>query len=83
MDQKLYNTIHSKEKKLNKTINKPIRLGDLVVHSEHPIGIGLVVERHQEHKAYRVEWINQPTLNLFIAENCLVAVKHKEVHARE
>ena len=23
MDQKLYNTIHSKEKKLNKTINKP------------------------------------------------------------
>ena len=80
MDQKLYNTIHSKEKKLNKTINKPIRLGDLVVHSEHPIGIGLVVERHEQYSAFRVDWLQQPTLTLFIEASVLIPINKERTH---
>jgi hypothetical protein len=79
---KLNNTIETQEKKLNNTINitKKARLGDLVTHSEHPLGIGLVVEKHTKQKAYRVSWVEQPLLNLFIDEAYLIPINKEHAH---
>jgi hypothetical protein len=74
MGKELYNTIGLQEKKLDKTINIQPKLGDLVVHRRHEIGLGLIVERHPERKAYRVSWVSQPQLNLFIMEEYLMPV---------
>ena len=75
---KLNNTIQSEEKKLNKTID--VQLGDLVVHREHPLGIGLVVEKHPKHNAYRVQWIDHERLDLFIAESVLCPINKERTH---
>ena len=77
-ERKLNKTIQPKEKKLNKTM-KP-KLGDLVTHKIHPLGLGLVVERHESYTAYRVEWIEQPTLNLFIDEDTLIPINKEHTH---
>ena len=81
-NKKLNKTIECKEKKLNKTIEcpQPPSLGDLVTHREHPIGLGLVVEKHKMLKAFRVKWIDQPLLNLFIDEKVLIPINKEHTH---
>jgi len=80
---KLNNTIESKEKKLNNTIKsqeKKPTLGDLVTHINHPLGLGLIVEKHPKHKAYRVEWIEHNNLTLFIDQNVLCPINKEHAH---
>jgi hypothetical protein len=66
------------ERKLDKTINP--KLGDLVTHKIHPLGIGLVVERHEQYSAFRVDWLSQPTLTLFIDESVLIPINNERAH---
>jgi hypothetical protein len=77
-ERKLNKTIEPNEKKLNKTINP--KLGDLVTHKIHPLGIGLVVERHEQYSAFRVDWLSQPTLTLFIDESVLIPINKERAH---
>lgn len=77
-ETKLNKTIQPTEKKLNKTIQP--KLGDLVAHKIHPLGIGLVVERHEEHNAFRVDWLRQPKLSLFIDERYLIPIDKEHAH---
>lgn len=80
-EKKLNNTIQPREKKLNNTITLKLpQIGDLVTHSVHPLGLGLVVEKHHRHKAYRVQWVDQPKLILFIAENMLIPINKEHAH---
>ena len=77
-ERKLNKTIEPNEKKLNKTINP--KLGDLVTHKIHPLGIGLVVERHEQYSAFRVDWLQQPTLTLFIEASVLIPINKERTH---
>jgi hypothetical protein len=77
-ERKLNKTIEPNEKKLDKTINP--KLGDLVTHKIHPLGIGLVVERHEQYSAFRVDWLQQPTLTLFIDESVLIPINKERTH---
>tara|TARA_Y100000114_G_C11752438_1_gene325090 strand:+ start:1905 stop:2339 length:435 start_codon:yes stop_codon:yes gene_type:complete len=78
-DKKLNKTIQPNEKKLNKTIIIA-KLGDLVTHKVHPLGIGLVVEKHKEYSAFRVNWLDQPSLTLFIDEKVLIPINKERTH---
>lgn len=68
--------------KLNDAIRLPM-LGDLVTHSEHPLGIGLVVERHPVQRAFRVQWLDNPNLNLFIDERVLLPIDKEHAHEND
>tara|TARA_R100001440_G_C2460791_1_gene109863 strand:- start:164 stop:496 length:333 start_codon:yes stop_codon:yes gene_type:complete len=76
VDEELNKTIELQEKKLNKTMRSP-NVGDIVVHSIHNLGIGLVIEKHKTSSAYKVNWVNQPKLDLFIIESYLIPVEYK------
>ena len=81
MKLKLNSSIEGVEKmklKLNSSIQP--KLGDLVTHSEHPLGLGLVVEKHPEYKAFKVNWIDQPSLTLFIDEKVLIPINKEHAH---
>ena len=82
MDEELNRTIQTQQKKLNKTMRSP-KVGDIVVHSVHNLGIGLVIEKHKVSAAYKVSWVEQPGLDLFIVESYLIPVEYKEEHMRE
>ena len=73
---------HPDYKKMKLKLNSSIqpRLGDLVTHSEHPLGLGLVVEKHPQHKAFKVNWIEQPSLTLFIDERVLIPINKERTH---
>ena len=79
---KLNSSIEPTEKmklKLNSSIDKP-QLGDLVEHAVHPLGIGLVVEKHPKHKAYRVDWVEHSNLTLFIDQSFLSPINKEHAH---
>lgn len=83
MDRKLNKTIDCETKKLNKTIDlakKTPTLGDLVTHKEHPLGIGLVVEKHPELNAFRINWVEHSNLTLFIASSSLIPINKEHAH---
>jgi len=65
--------------KADNTIVLP-SLGDLVTHREHPLGIGLVVERHPVQRAFRVQWLDNPKLNLFIDERVLFPINKERTY---
>lgn len=82
MNERLNETIELQEKKLNKTMKTP-KIGDIVVHSIHDLGLGLVIEKHKTAAAYKVSWNDQPGLDLFIVESYLIPVEYKEERMRE
>ena len=56
------------------------KLGDLVTHKEHPLGIGLVVEQHPQYNAFRVNWVEHSNLTLFIDEKVLIPINKERTH---
>ena len=69
-------------KKMKLELNSSIqpKLGDLVTHKEHPLGIGLVVEQHPQHNAFRVNWVEHSNLTLFIDEKVLIPINKERTH---
>ena len=70
------------EKKMKLKLNSSIqpKLGDLVTHKEHPLGLGLVVEKHPELSAFRVNWVEHSNLTLFIDEKVLIPINKERTH---
>ena len=69
-------------KKMKLELNSSIqpKLGDLVTHKEHPLGIGLVVEQHPQYNAFRVNWVEHSNLTLFIDEKVLIPINKERTH---
>ena len=69
-------------KKMKLELNSSIqpKLGDLVTHKEHPLGIGLVVEKHPELNAFRINWVEHSNLTLFIASSSLIPIDKERTH---
>ena len=69
-------------KKMKLELNSSIQaqLGDLVTHKEHPLGLGLVVEKHPEYNAFRVNWVEHSNLTLFIDEKVLIPINKERTH---
>jgi hypothetical protein len=81
MKLKLNSSIQQTKKtkpKLNSSMQP--KLGDLVTHKQHPLGLGLVVEKHPELEAFRVDWIEHANLTLFINEKTLVPINKEPAH---
>ena len=81
MKLKLNSSIEGAKKmklKLNSSIQP--KLGDLVTHKEHPLGIGLVVEKHPELNAFRINWVEHSNLTLFIASSSLIPINKEHAH---
>jgi len=81
MKLKLNSSIEGAKKmklKLNSSIHP--KLGDLVTHKEHPLGLGLVVEKHSELRAFRVNWVEHSNLTLFIDEKVLIPINKEHAH---
>jgi len=77
------NTSMAKTKKMKLELNTSIqtaKLGDLVTHKEHPLGLGLVIEQHPEYNAFRVDWIEHSELTLFIDEKVLLPINKERTH---
>ena len=82
MKLKLNSSIEGAKKmklELNSSIDSP-KLGDLVTHKEHPLGLGLVVEKHPELSAFRVNWVEHSNLTLFIDEKVLIPINKEHAH---
>ena len=82
MKLKLNSSIEGAKKlklELNSSIDSP-KLGDLVTHKEHPLGLGLVVEKHPELNAFRINWVEHSNLTLFIASSSLIPIDKERTH---
>ena len=82
MKLKLNSSIEGAKKmklKLNSSIDSP-KLGDLVTHKEHPLGLGLVVEKHPQYNAFRINWVEHSNLTLFIDEKVLIPINKEHAH---
>ena len=69
-------------KKMKLELNSSIqpKLGDLVTHKEHPLGIGLVVEQNPQYNAFRVNWVEHSNLTLFIYEKVFIPINKERTH---